>query len=365
MRINLLLYALYSTILLGAIALKGYQPTNRDKSREAVPPVQQVVFDGLDYAKELALVTTAGSFIVPADGGTPNLQTYSADGHRLGDIQNFEFRCATKSGKILGVSNLSLMQVTLTGQVLWRKQVPWAPYRAVCTESRAYFVDFRTLTAISSEGELLWVWDTPAHHDPSDNVDWVSLDADGTIYTGSVHGELAAVSPSGTPIWQTYSMVSPASRPVPDGKGRVYRTDLGNLFAIDGKTGATLWQYKIYVEPGAAWDSAPALAPDGRICFARRSLFCVNANGEAVWRFDPDTAQEKFVAPPIFDSSGSAYLYSQGAPARVYAISATGSKKWAYEVSGTGVESEPMGFGPDGALWKATAHGFLAFQIKH
>lgn len=374
MRINLVLYALYVVILLAALALrkaKDYQPTNGQQSTESVPPSRSVLLAGLDHPGELAFVTSSHELYLPAED---RVLAYKADGQKLAEFPAFySFLCATESGKALITgSGGDLLEVTPAGETVWKMKFPKSAHQAVCSDALAYVIDGQNQTAfyaISPAGKIIWQSDDPLHQGAANPqpVDSFAVDSDGMIYAGTNFGVLAALDLTGKPLWQNNQMTWGDSPPVPDLKGRIYRTDITQLVAFDRNGGAILWRYEIPVEKvSAASDGLPVLAPDGRICFARDSFFCVAQSGRPRWRFDPDSSQEKFVAPPIFDAHGSAYLYSQSEEhGRLYAVSADGKKKWSYDLGRTIFEFKPMKFGPDGWLWKSTKNGFIAFDIDH
>ena len=160
-------------------------------------------------------------------------------------------------------------------------------------------------------------------------------------------------------------MAWPASAPVPDGKGHLYRTDAGHLFAINRFDGQILWQYDIPGDPGHPIPGGlPVLSPNGSICFARRSFYCIDADGKKTWRFDPDRSTEQFIAPPIFDERGTAYLFCREEHGSIYAVAADGRKKWSQDVVNTNFQYEPMKFGPDGWLWYSNFTQFVAFDVR-
>jgi outer membrane protein assembly factor BamB len=373
MRTNLVLYATYLLILLAMFGLreaKDYQPTNGQQAAESVPPSRTIAFAGLDRPGELAFVTSANDLYLPAED---KVWSYTADGQKLAKFPDFyRFLCATQSGKALITRGSELLEVTTTGETVWKMMLPKSAHQAVCSQALFYVIDTENQTAlyaISSSGKIVWQSDDLFHQGTVNPkpVDSFTIDSDGMIYVGTKFGGLAALDPKGKAVWQNNLMSWGDSLPVPDSKGRIYRTDITHLVAIDRKGGAVLWRYEIPVEKlSAALDGLPVLSPDGRICFARASFFCIAENGKSQWRFDPDSSLEKFVAPPIFDKHGSAYLYSQAEEhGRLYAVSADGKKKWSYDLGKTLFEDQPMKFGPDGWLWKSTKNGFLAFDFDH
>jgi outer membrane protein assembly factor BamB len=137
--------------------------------------------------------------------------------------------------------------------------------------------------------------------------------------------------------------------------GTVYiGADDGNIYALNGVTGAIRWATTVQT---AGADSTPALGADGCIYMgAGHSVLAIDAStGAQKWRFE--TAGDVESAPALA-SDGTLYFGCDDA--KVYALdSSNGTLQWYFPFpDGSDTDSSPT-LGPDGTVYIGSDKGIL------
>jgi outer membrane protein assembly factor BamB len=143
---------------------------------------------------------------------------------------------------------------TATGKKLWsyERSIPKLTLRGTSTPLvindtvLAGFSDGRLLSLSLATGELLWETTIAAPHGRTDlerlvDIDGVFRATNGVVYVSSFQGRVAAVSVSDGNVLWARDMSSYTGLTV-NGK-QLFITDAGSrVWALDGRTGATLWR---------------------------------------------------------------------------------------------------------------------------
>ncbi len=150
---------------------------------------------------------------------------------------------------------------------------------------------WRGLTAISSDGNILWTYETAEVV-----VSSPSIGKNGVIYFGSGSWEVNA----------------------------------GHIYAIDS-SGSLLWSRDI----GTGVRSTPTIGSDGTIYFGSDSgiIYAFNPNGDEKWRFGDE---ELFNASPSIGLDGTLYIGTDNGDDQnfLYAITPDGHEKWKIPMPG-------------------------------
>ena len=210
-------------------------------------------------------------------------------------------------------------------------------YFGDATDDNVYAVNSQT-------GAIVWQFATGAIIDAAP-----AIGADGTVYVVSYDGNLYALDgATGAKKWsQTISIVNAvnASSPTIGSDGTVYvGSQSGQLFAIDGSTGSVKWS----LQTGNHIRSSPAIGPDGTIYVGSgdAKLYAVDpASGTPKWTFQ--TNGEVSASPSI--ANGMVYVPSTDGT--LYAIdAASGSEIWSFTPAGGG-NSGGVAIATDGSVY--------------
>lgn len=185
------------------------------------------------------------------------------------------------------------------------------------------------LYALSSSGSLLWTFETTG----SNFNNSPSIGSDGTIYYGTDDNSLYAINPDGSEKWSFETEAQIRTDPAIGSDGTIYiGSQDGKLYAISS-AGAEVWSF----EASAAIKASVCMDASGTIFFGDDAgkLFAVNSDGTQKWVFT--TADNNpFLGGPVLGTDGSIYAATKRGPTTdtglLYAISATGSEIWKYEM---------------------------------
>jgi eukaryotic-like serine/threonine-protein kinase len=211
--------------------------------------------------------------------------------------------------------------------------------------------------------------------------------ADGVVYFGAYDGNLYAVDAgSGKLKWKfategerrfagTHLHGSqPLKEVMPDPfdcylsspvvwNGTVYfGSGDGNVYAVDGSSGALKWKFKT----GDVVHASPAIA-DGKVYIGSwdSNFYALDAaTGKEVWRFktgeDPDMHNQVGIQSSAAVVDGVVYFGCRDA--HLYAVDAkTGEKKWAFGTKGSWVIASPAV--RDGKVYFATSDSGLVYAL--
>jgi outer membrane protein assembly factor BamB len=177
-----------------------------------------------------------------------------------------------------------------------------------------------------------------------------AVDADGTIYVGSLDSKLYAVNPDGSQKWSFKTGNGVPSSPAVGAGGTIYvGSGDGYLYAVN-PNGSQKWKFNT----GKEVLSSPAVGADGTIYVGSYddNLYAVNPDGSQKWKF---TTGDTLESSPAVDAHGTVYVGSDDG--NLYAINPDGSQKWKF-TTGQAVASSPA-VGADGTIYFGSFDGNL------
>lgn len=165
-----------------------------------------------------------------------------------------------------------------------------------------------------------------------------SIGVDGTIYIGSLDGNVYALDGyTGAKLWQFTTGGAVLSSPAIGADGTVYigSTD-SKVYALDGGTGIKIWEFLT----GDQVNSSPAIGTNGTVYIASQDskLYALDGeNGTKLWEFL--TGGFGFSASPALGATGTVYF---GSDSKVYALDGSnGALVWEHDLVTSTVASSP------------------------
>lgn len=175
-----------------------------------------------------------------------------------------------------------------------------------------------------NEGGIKWKFET----DKKIGESMSPIEKDGTLYFGTVEGNLYAVDSEGNLKWDHQLDNAITNRLTIDPNGTIYvptgksysRRD-AKLFAID-ENGKEKWSYSDY---RAGHFLTPILSENKTIymCSNLNKLYALNTKGEELWTFDAG------LSTPRIGPEGTIYVTTKK---WLYAINPNGTEKWSVMV---------------------------------
>lgn len=204
----------------------------------------------------------------------------------------------------------------------------------------------------TNAANLLWRLELPGKQAQSSPA----IAPDGTIYLGTFHGWLLAVTPTGKIKWQFKTKLEIHSSPAVGADGTIYVGSRDrNIYAIS-PDGNLKWKFAT----GAWVDSSPAIAEDGTIyCGSHdRNLYALTPEGKLKWRFD---AGGIVFSSPAIAADGTIYVGSHDR--NFYAVSPDGKLKWKFPTRGP-IDSSPTLAADGGIFFSSTDGNFYALDAS-
>ncbi|XP_031562807.1 uncharacterized protein LOC116298460 isoform X2 [Actinia tenebrosa] len=223
-----------------------------------------------------------------------------------------------------------------TGELMWKygtaedggSRCAFSPDESVvyCGTDDHYIRAFDRL-----DGTLLWKFKTEGAV-----VSSTGVGTDGTLYVGSLDGDMYAVNKDGSLKWKKHLGDQIWSSPALKDGGRVVfvgsMTDTtSNIFALKGETGESVWDLKTQ---GPVF-SSPALNEDESVMFV--CSFDANCyafdseTGKIAWVFEGDGS---FQSSPVLSKSTQT-MYVASTEGNVFAVSTKNGKRvWKYQSKG-------------------------------
>lgn len=177
-----------------------------------------------------------------------------------------------------------------------------------------------------------------------------ALALDGTIYQGTFHGWLVAISPEGKLKWKFKAGHEIRSSPAVGPDGTIYFGSRDRKFYALTPAGSLKWTFAT----GAWVDSSPAIAPDGTVYFGSwdTNFYALTPDGSLKWQFP--TGDIIFSSPAI-GADGTVYFGSHDK--NLYALNPDGKMKWKF-ATGAQVTASPA-IGGDGTVYFSSTDGNL------
>ncbi len=177
-----------------------------------------------------------------------------------------------------------------------------------------------------------------------------ALAPDGTIYIGTFHGWLLAISPDGKIKWKFKTKVEIKSSPAIAADGTIYFGSRDrNFYALTPK-GNLKWK-----QTTGGWvDSSPAIAADGTVYFGSwdGSFYAVAPDGNLKWKF---ATSNLITTSPAIAGDGTVYFGSHDKC--LYALSDAGNLKWKF-LTGAEIDGSPA-IAADGIIYFQSTDGIF------
>jgi outer membrane protein assembly factor BamB len=187
-----------------------------------------------------------------------------------------------------------------------------------------------------------------------------AVGGDGSIYLGSLDGNLYALDPAGAEMWRaSFGQVSGV--PALSAEGAIYAGAASPLeemfFALyrDGTVARTYHLESHIVE------SSPVVGPEGIVYLASSnaltsggSLVALNSDGSERWRYDVGS---RLPFSPAVAPDGTVYVGANNGS--LYSLNPDGSLKWQTPL---GVISSSVSVGSDGTIYLGTGSGYQALN---
>ncbi|MBX3270219.1 MAG: PQQ-like beta-propeller repeat protein [Sandaracinaceae bacterium] len=243
-----------------------------------------------------------------------------------------------------------------SGQTRWRVRADGDADGAPSVRGdRVFFSAGPHLYAITRAGELAWRFQARGPFLLSSPA----IDADGTLYLGSIDDHLYAIAPEGRMRWAYAAAGDISSSPVIGDDGLVFfGSDDAHVHAVD-RDGARRWMAHVdgYVRAAVALGRrddviAAVYGPRPRVV----SLDA--ASGELRWFFPvnlTESPETGVASGPLVDRDGNIYFGAHDD--YLYALSADGALRWIHPLGGD-VDSAPV-LSADGVLLVGCDDGFL------
>jgi outer membrane protein assembly factor BamB len=197
-------------------------------------------------------------------------------------------------------------------------------------------------------GSLKWTFST------GDSIySSAAIGSDGTIYVGSLDGNLYALDPDGTQKWSFNTGSVITASPAIDANGTVYIGSLGsNLYALN-PDGTQKWAFST----ADTIFSSPAIGADGAVYIGSsdNNLYAVNSDGTQRWVF---AANADLDSSPVIALDGTVYIVSR--EGLLYAITSTGELLWAIQTEFDSYATAAIGL--DGTIYVGVNNNIAAID---
>ncbi len=177
-----------------------------------------------------------------------------------------------------------------------------------------------------------------------------ALAPDGTVYLGTLSGELRAYTPTGKVKWRFKAGLEIKSSPAVGADGTVYFGSRDrNAYAVSA-AGKLKWKFAT----GAWVDASPAIAEDGTIYFGShdKNIYALTPNGKLKWKFD---AGGLIASSPAIAADGTIYFGSHDK--NFYALTPAGKLKWKFATGGP-IDASPT-LARDGTVYFTSTDGLV------
>jgi len=175
-----------------------------------------------------------------------------------------------------------------------------------------------------------------------------ALAPDGTIYEGTFHGWLLALTPDGKLKWRFKTGLEIKSSPAVAADGTIYFGSRDRKFYALTPTGKLKWSFAT----GAWVDSSPAIAADGTIYFGSwdTNFYALNPDGKLKWQFATGSVVD---SSPAIGADGTIYFGSHDKI--FYALTPDGKLKWKF-ATGAEITASPV-IAADGTIYTSSTDG--------
>ena len=187
-----------------------------------------------------------------------------------------------------------------------------------------------------------------------------AIGADGSVYFGSLDGNLYALDREGVESWRApFGQVSGV--PALSTAGPVYAgaaSPVEEMFYALHGDGSVAWSYHLQSH---IVDSSPVVGPEGTIYLAASnaqtrggSLVALNGDGSERWRYDVGS---RLASSPALGPDGTLYVGANNG--NLYSLNPDGSPKWQIPL---GAISSSVSVGADGTIYLGTGSAYQALN---
>ncbi len=176
------------------------------------------------------------------------------------------------------------------------------------------------LYAVDKKGHMKWKFKTG-----NIIISSLAIDDEGTIYFGSGDGKLYALHQNGSLEWSYDTEGHITSSPAVAENGTIYISSYSGLFAIS-ENGSLRWNKDI----GRISHSSPSLDENGNIYLIKKKpgkLYSFSPDGAIRWTYNLD--EENVISTPVLDENGNIYANSKGE--KLYSIDQNGTLRWSFK----------------------------------
>jgi outer membrane protein assembly factor BamB len=189
-----------------------------------------------------------------------------------------------------------------------------------------------------------------------------AMAADGTLYFGSLDGNLYAVNADGTEIWRS-AVGQISGMPALSTEDVIYvgaASPVEEMFHALNRDGTVAWSYHL---EGYIVEASPLVGPDGTLYLAASnpqtgtgSVVALSADGSERWRYD---VASRLPFSPAMGSEGT--LYVGTGDGKLCALDPEGSALWQAPL---GEVNSSCAVGSAGTIYIGTAAGYQALNPK-
>ena len=215
---------------------------------------------------------------------------------------------------------------------------------AIAADGTLHLVDdYGDVFGLNADGSMKWRYAMTGYG----TFSAPAVAPDGTVYVGDDAGYLHAITKTGTRKWRFLAPGIIDSSPAIAPDGTIYiRSNDGRLHAINPDTGTARWSFRMGTSNTVSY-SSPVVAPDGTIycAGADSKLYAVAADGTQKWVY----ATDFIFASPALGADGTIHFGVIAPTRRFIALRPDGTQKWDFVVGDTVTSSAAIGL--DGTLY--------------
>jgi outer membrane protein assembly factor BamB len=187
-----------------------------------------------------------------------------------------------------------------------------------------------------------------------------AIGADGSVYFGSLDGNLYALDREGVEVWRaSFGQVSGV--PALSAAGPAYAgaaSPVEEMFFALNRDGSVAWSYHLQSH---IVEGSPVVGPEGIVYLAASnaqisggSVVALNGEGSERWRYDVGS---RLPFSPALGPDGTIYVGASNGS--LYSLNPDGSLKWQMSL---GAISSTVSVGADGVVYLGTGAGYQALN---
>jgi outer membrane protein assembly factor BamB len=187
-----------------------------------------------------------------------------------------------------------------------------------------------------------------------------AIGADGSVYLGSLDGNLYALDPSGAEMWRaSFGQVSGVPALSQDGVVHIgLAAPVEEMFYALHRDGSVAWSYHL---ENHLVESSPVVGPDGTVYLAASNpqtgggrVVALRADGSELWSFD---TRSRMPSSPALGPDGTLYVGARNG--NLYALDPDGTLKWQIPL---GSVDSSAAIGSDGTVYLGAGSSYQALS---